>query len=324
MSAPIHPALFLGIDLLVPPENRMLSKIVQKKSRNTQNIAYFERRASALSNKPVAINMSTIKEFAYNVIRDDDENDIVSTIFDSIIVSLIVINVLILALDTFSGIRQHIEKFYKYIDFVSIIIFSIEYILRIWTAEYIFTSLPPNRARIKYVFSPRSLIDFIALISFYLPVMSYSNFKLLRTIRLFRILNLLKLNRYSKSLLTLGRVIKNKSMQIVSSFFIVSVLIISASLLMYYIENNAQPGSFDNAFSSLWWTIATLTTVGYGDIYPVTTLGKILGIFISLMGIVLVAIPTAIISAGFIEQLDGRKKETAKYKYCPHCGKELD
>jgi voltage-gated potassium channel len=324
MSAPVHPALFVGTGLLVPFKTRIFSQNVRKKSQNTQNFADFESRASALLNKPVAIKMNTIKECVYNVIRDDDENDIVSTIFDSIIVLLIVINVLLLALDTFNEIRQHIEKFYKYIDFISIIVFSIEYGLRVWTAEYIFTSLPPNQSRIKYVFSPKALIDFIALLSFCLPLMSYSNFKLLRTIRLLRILNLLKLNRYSKSLLTLGKVIKAKSMQIVSSFFIVSVLIISTSLLMYYIENNAQPGSFDNAFSSLWWTIATLTTVGYGDIYPVTTLGKILGIFISLMGIGLIAIPTGIISAGFIEQLDGGKKEAAKYNYCPHCGKELD
>jgi len=265
--------------------------------------------------------MTNVKSFIYNHIRDDDDNDFLSNIIDGIIVFLIIINVLIIFLDTFQDIRNFILPLYKYIDIFSIIIFSIEYILRVWTSDLIslYKNKSPIKARFKYIFSPKAIIDMISLLSFYLPLFSFNNFRILRIVRLVRILSLLKVNRYSKAMVTLGKVIKNKSIQLISSFFIVSVLIIFASLLMYYIENEAQPGTFDNAFSSLWWAIATLTTVGYGDIYPVTIIGKILGIFISLMGIAIIAIPTGIISAGFIEQIDEAKD---KIKYCPHCGKK--
>ena len=265
--------------------------------------------------------MTNVKSFIYNHIRDDDDNDFLSNIIDGIIVFLIIINVLIIFLDTFQDIRNFILPLYKYIDIFSIIIFSIEYILRVWTSDLIslYKNKSPIKARFKYIFSPKAIIDMISLLSFYLPLFSFNNFRILRIVRLVRILSLLKVNRYSKAMVTLGKVIKNKSIQLISSFFIVSVLIIFASLLMYYIENEAQPGTFDNAFSSLWWAIATLTTVGYGDIYPVTIIGKILGIFISLMGIAIIAIPTGIISAGFIEQIDEARD---KIKYCPHCGKK--
>jgi voltage-gated potassium channel len=267
--------------------------------------------------------MASIKYFIYNHIRDDDDNDLLSDIIDGIIVFLIIINVLIIFLDTFQNIRNFILPLYKYIDIFSIIIFSIEYILRIWTSDLIYDNKPPTKARIKYIFSPKAIIDMISLLSFYLPLFSFNSFRILRIVRLVRILSLLKVNRYSKAMVTLGKVIKNKSLQLISSFFIVSVLIIFASLLMYYIENEAQPGTFDNAFSSLWWAIATLTTVGYGDIYPITIIGKILGIFISLMGIAIIAIPTGIISAGFIEQINEDKKEdNENIQYCPHCGKK--
>ena len=268
----------------------------------------------------VYLKMNFIKDRIYNIIRDDDENDVISNIFDSIIVFLIVINVVVIFLDTFVTIRQYIDPYYIYIDLISLIVFSLEYILRVWTADLIFTDLSHGKARIKYILTPKAIIDIIALISFYLP---YSPFKMIRVVRLFRILSLLKLNRYSKSLTTLGKVLKNKWLQLVSSFFVVSVLMVFASLLMYYIENDAQPGLFDNAFSSLWWTIATITTVGYGDIYPVTIFGKILGILISLMGIGLIAIPTGIISAGFVEEFNKEKKLEENKHFCPYCGKQL-
>ena len=253
--------------------------------------------------------MEKIKRYIFNIIRDDDRNDLKSNIFDFIIIFLVIINVIVIFLDTFKNIRIYIEPYYKIIDTVSIIVFSIEYILRIWTASLMYSKLSPVKSRIKYIFSAEAIIDLIALFSFYLPLFSYQNINIIRIFRLFRILSILKINRYTHALSDLKKVLKKKSMQLISSIFVVGVLIIFSALLMYYIENDAQPSSFNNAYSSLWWAIATLTTVGYGDIYPVTVLGKLLGILISLMGIALIAIPTGIISAGFMEKNEQKKKK---------------
>lgn len=144
----------------------------------------------------------------------------------------------------------------------------------------------------------------------------------LRAIRLVRILRIFKLNRYSEALASIADVFKQKSREILASLIFVTLLLIIASLLIYHVEHDAQPDKFQNAFSGLWWAVATLTTVGYGDIYPVTAAGKILGALIAILGIGMVAIPTGILSAGFMEHLEHNNEE-AKGHYCPYCGKKL-
>lgn len=144
---------------------------------------------------------------------------------------------------------------------------------------------------------------------------------MLRIIRLFRVF---KINRYTNALVSIVKVFKNKQSELLSSIFVVLLLMIVASVLMYGVENKAQPEVFRNAFDALWWALATLTTVGYGDIYPITVLGKILSAVIAILGIGLVAVPTGIISAGFMENMNKSQEcESEKIKYCPYCGKEL-
>jgi voltage-gated potassium channel len=270
---------------------------------------------------PIPMNNKDIKWRIYNVIRDDDENDLLSNIIDIIIVSSIFLNILLIILDTFSFFHGKHENILKRIELVLAIIFTIEYLIRIWTSVYIIPAIPAYKARLKYLLTFKGLIDIIALIPFYIALIFDTNFDFLKIIRLFRILSILKINRYTNSLSNVGKVIRNKSAQLISSMFVVSILIIFSSVLMYYIENEAQPEKFNNAFSGLWWAIATLTTVGYGDIYPITVIGKILGVLIAFLGIGLVAVPTGIISAGFVEQIS-EEKETKKY--CPYCGKKIE
>jgi voltage-gated potassium channel len=140
-----------------------------------------------------------------------------------------------------------------------------------------------------------------------------------------------KLNRYSEALISIARVFEHKAREIFASLFFVLILLIVASLLIYYAEHDAQPQQFRNAFSGLWWAVATLTTVGYGDIYPITPIGRVLGAMIAILGIGMVAVPTSILSAGFLEVLEKKNKEPEKKdepasekKYCPYCGKKLD
>jgi voltage-gated potassium channel len=168
-----------------------------------------------------------------------------------------------------------------------------------------------------------AIVDLLAILPFYLPFIIPIDLRVLRAIRLFRLLRLLKVNRYTNALSDVGNVLKRKATQLLSSMFVVLILMVIASILMYSIENEAQPAIFENAFSGLWWSIATLTTVGYGDIYPVTIAGKILGAVIALLGIGLVAVPTGIISAGFMEDITQANKDNEHINFCPYCGNKI-
>jgi len=154
-----------------------------------------------------------------------------------------------------------------------------------------------------------AIIDLLAILPFYLPMILPFNLLGLRTVRLLRLLRIFKFHRYSEAVASIGFVLKRKIFSITAALFMVLILLVIASLLIYYVEHDAQPTAFQNAFSGLWWAVATLTTVGYGDIYPITVIGKILGTVIAFLGIGMVAIPTGILSSGFIEYLDRSKRK---------------
>ena len=272
-----------------------------------------------------------------------------SSIFDSLILMLIVFSVLSVFICTFT-IPDLLFHILIRIEFVSLIIFTAEYALRIWTANLLYPGLNPVRARIRYIISPMAIIDLISILPFILPILHPYNLVGVRVFRLVRLLRIFKLNRYSDALAAIGDVFRKKAHQMVASVFFVLMILILASLLIYYAEHDAQPDQFANAFSGLWWAVATLTTVGYGDIYPITPLGRFLGAVIALLGIGVVAVPTSILSAGFMEKLEKEtsgqneaekaSSETASKpadscshssaddtfeppQYCPHCGKKL-
>jgi voltage-gated potassium channel len=142
---------------------------------------------------------------------------------------------------------------------------------------------------------------------------------MLRMLRIMRIMRLAKLGRYSDSLQTLGRVVAGKKEQLISTVFILVILLIIASCLMYYAENETQPDHFSSIPAAMWWAVTTLTTVGYGDVFPLTTVGKLLGSVIAVLGIGMFALPTGILGAGFVEEMERRRQS----RNCPHCGKEL-
>ena len=246
--------------------------------------------------------MKAIKLWVYNLVRSDDKNTLISNIFDSVIIFIIIVNVFLVILDTFD-LPMWLQIVSKDVEVISVTIFTIEYLARLWTATYLYPDEKPYKARLKYMVTFMAIIDLLAILPFYLPYIIPMDLRILRTLRVVRLLRLFKLNRYTDALLTIGEVFKKKSSQLLSSIFIVSLLMLIASVLMCDIENQAQPDKFTNAFSGLWWAVATVTTVGYGDIYPVTVGGKILSGIIAILGIGLVAVPTGIISAGFIESI---------------------
>lgn len=272
------------------------------------------------------------KQIVFEVIQPAENGRIASKIFDLIILAFILLSVISVFITTFD-LPQEYQKSLQQVEQVSLIVFSAEYLLRIWTADLLYPRYGFFTSRLKYIFSGMALIDLLAILPFYLPMILPVNLIGIRAIRLVRLLRLLKLNRYSDALASIGCVFKSKLREIFASLFFVVILLVVASLLIYYAEHDAQPTQFQNAFSGLWWAVATLTTVGYGDIYPITPLGRTLGAVIAVLGIGMVAVPTSILSAGFVEYLEtknenqppeGKADPGSEKKYCPYCGKKLD
>lgn len=266
-----------------------------------------------------------MKKKIYNIISSPDEPSIASKIFDIFIIVLIVINVITVIAETFT-LPDWLSTVLSYIEVFSVVIFTIEYLLRIYVADLLYPDLGRIRAKLRYMRSFMAIIDLLAILPFYIPYIIPIDLRVLRMLRMVRLLRIFKMNRYTSALSTIADVFKRKKHELLSSIAVVSILMIIAAVIMYNIENEAQPDAFENAFAALWWAVATLTTVGYGDIYPVTVLGKILSAVIALLGIGLVAVPTGIISSGFVESMENRKKqeEEADEKcYCPYCGKKI-
>lgn len=200
-------------------------------------------------------------------------------------------------METFSQLSQF-SGLFTAIEYITVFIFCIEYILRIWTADFLYPESKKGRARIKFLLSFDGIVDLLTII----PAFFLSGFVIFRMLRVARIFHLFRLNAKYDSFNVITTVLYEKRNQIISSVFIVMILMLASSLCMYSVEHTAQPDVFCNAFSGIWWSMSTLLTVGYGDIYPITTLGRIMAICIAYLGVGVVAIPTGIISAGFVEQ----------------------
>jgi len=228
---------------------------------------------------------------------------------DYFITSLIVLNVFAIILETNSILYHHYETYFHYFELFSVAIFSLEYILRIWVSDLNYRAMSPLKARLKYIFSALGIIDLLAVIPFYLPLFISMDLRTLRSLRLFRLFRIFKLAHYSSSLRLVAQVINKKkqvlSITVASTF----IIIMLAASIMFELEHDLQPEKFPDIFGAFWWAIATLTTIGYGDVYPMTGLGQILAAITALFGIGLVAIPTGIVSVGFLEEISKNKSE---------------
>ncbi|MFT6960140.1 MAG: voltage-gated potassium channel [Polaribacter sp.] len=245
--------------------------------------------------------------------------------FIKFIYALIVLNVLTLILESYKELNDNYGIFFYAFEIFSVAIFTLEYLIRIWVSD---KTKEDKKERINFAFSTLGIIDLIAIIPFYLPFIFPFDLRVVRILRLFRLLRIFKLGRYSKSLKTIQYIFKETKAELSITVFVTFVLMILSSTLMYYIEHDAQPEKFASIGDAVWWAVATLTTVGYGDVYPVTALGKILSGIIALIGIGFVALPTGIISSAFIEKIQAEKKskkgKKAKNKdCCPTCGKNI-
>lgn len=253
-----------------------------------------------------------IRKRLYEITEVGYHLDNVSKGYDIINVLTILLNLSASILYTYEGIRMQYGKTLLAVETVTAVFFALDYIFRVISARFKYDekNMSEGVAVRKYMLSFMGIVDLLSWLPYFLPVFFPAGTVAFRMIRVVRILRLFRVNAYHDSLSIITEVLCEKRQQLISSVFIILMLMIGSSLCMYSLEHEAQPEVFSNAFSGIWWATSTLLTVGYGDIYPITTLGKVFGIFISFLGVGMVAIPTGIISAGFVSQYTTIKNRT--------------
>jgi voltage-gated potassium channel len=262
-----------------------------------------------------------VKKVVFSVIERPRYGDgsVANGIFEKSLVTLIILNIAAVVAASFKDLPPEVTHALFWFEAFSVVMFSLEYALRLWTADLLYPK--SKHPRLKYALSAMAIIDLLAIAPFYIPFLIPCDLRFIRMLRLFRLLRILKLNRYSDAMNIIGSVVRREKEKLLTTIFFTAIIILFASSIMYYVENEAQPDKFPNIIASVWWAVATLTTVGYGDVYPVTVLGKLLSGLIAVLGIGLVALPTGIISSGFVVEMS--KKNDHTRIICPHCGKEI-
>lgn len=248
----------------------------------------------------------------FEIIEIGLPGDVASQVYDAFNILSIVINLVVSVMVTFDDLHARFGPWLVTIEAVTVAFFAADFAMRLWTAKFLRPSLTEPRAVLRYIFSFSGLVDLLSFLPYYLPVFFPSGAVAFRMFRVARVFRLFRVNAYYDSLGVITQVISSKRQQLFSSVFILLVLMLASSLCMYSLEHDAQPEVFSNAFSGIWWSVSTLLTIGYGDIYPVTAMGKIFSIFITFLGVGMVAIPTGIISAGFVDQYT-RIKRISEY-----------
>ncbi len=287
-----------------------------------------------------------MRAYLYRILEDGHEPTPAMRATEILLITLISLNVIAAIVETIAPVHARLATFFAWFEAGSIAIFSIEYLARVWACveDPDLKGRRPARARLRYMASPLALIDLIAIAPAFLSLFIAVD---LRWLRLFRLLRLFKLTRYWSALNLLYRVVRSEAEIIGAAVFLLCLVLVLASGGMYVVEHHAQPEAFGSIPAAMWWTVATLTTVGYGDVVPITVWGKMLGAFISLVGIGIAAFPAGILAAGFIEEIrrgrEDRNETRADHATangtgtpnrtddgqnpaiprCPHCGSLL-
>ncbi len=262
--------------------------------------------------------MSAFQLRAHEILEVAPAGDRVSRAFDYFVIGLILLNAIALIVGTVKTVHDAVPQLFYYLETVSVSIFVVEYLLRIWacTAEPKYSH--PVFGRLRFALSPLLLIDLLAIVPFFLPFLGL-DLRFLRAVRL--LARAARLGRYFSGIRTLGQVVQSKGYELLTVVLVLAVMLVLASSLMYFAEHLAQPDDFASIPVAMWWSIITLTTVGYGDVSPVTPMGKVMAGVIAVMGIGMFALPAGILGSGFLEEIQRRNKGP---QVCPHCGLEIE
>ena len=262
-----------------------------------------------------------VKHKSYILLHPELGESKADKIINFSIILLIILNIVAVILETVKEIQVKYETFFHYFDLISVIIFTIEYVLRVWSCTNDPKYKHSIKGRLKYMLTPGAIIDLIAFLPYYLHAIFLFDLRMLRILRLLRLLRLFRLTAYTKSYQLILNVFKSRINELLLSFVLTFFLIIISSCVVYFAEHNLNP-LFSSIPTTLYWAVVTLTTAGYGDIAPITAWGRFFTSFILLAGVAMLALPAGIITSGFLDEM--KRLKEAKTFNCPHCGKPID
>lgn len=273
----------------------------------------------------------SLRNRIHRLLDGDQLDDPAGTLVRRFLTGLILLNVLAVVLETVPTIFDAVPWLFQGLEVVSVGIFSVEFLLRLWIAPERPQFESPVVGRVRWLLTPAALVDLLAVLPSWMPWLGF-DLRSVRLLRLVRILRVAKLGRYSVAVQTLQNVLRNKASDLLSLLFMLLVMLVVSSTVMYHFEHEAQPNSFSSIPATMWWGIVTLTTIGYGDMSPVTGAGRAFGGLVAILGIAMFALPAGLLGAAFVEEL-GRAREALRVRqeghhrvpgdHCPHCGKSL-
>jgi voltage-gated potassium channel len=269
------------------------------------------------------------RRWIYNLLQGTHRGFGLSRVVNVAIMALILANVLAFMLESFDGIGLRYHDAFRLFEAVSVVLFTLEYLGRLWVAPEHDAYEGPILGRLRWAITPLAIVDLLAVAPFYLRGLIAVDLRALRLLRVLRLVRIVKLARYSNALRALVDVVKRTWAQLVVTLVAAGLMLVLAASLMWIAEGHVQPEVFPNVPATLWWAVVTLTTVGYGDAIPVTTMGKIIGGVIAVLGVAFIALPASILAAGFRERFtesveSGSPDEAEKPARCPHCGEALE
>lgn len=250
----------------------------------------------------------SLRAKTYQVLESETNKTFLARAITFFLILLIVTNVIAAIFESEADYHQRFFTQFAIFELISLSIFCFEYLLRLWCCVESpkYKALSPGKARLAYFFTPIALIDLIAILPFIIAMVFSID---LRALRLLRVLRLLKLTHYFKGFNIFMTVIAKELKSITAAMMVILFLIIIAASLMHAVEGHVQPEVFGSILHSFWWAVVTMTTVGYGDVVPITPAGKLISTFIMLIGVGLVALPAGMLAARFGEELRQRKKK---------------
>ncbi|MCS7014249.1 MAG: ion transporter [Chloroherpetonaceae bacterium] len=278
--------------------------------------------------------MPVLQKRVWDILDVAPEGDRLSQLESAFMLTLILLNAFAVILGTVESIEVKYGVWLHYFEVFSILIFTLEYVGRLWSCVVVEKYAHPIIGRLRFALTFDSIVDLISVLPFYLSFLVI-DLRILRLLRFIRLFRLLKLTRYATALVLLKETFRSRRAELGVTVLLLLVVLTIAATLMYFAEKDAQPDKFSDIPSAMWWAVITLTTIGYGDVFPVTMLGKFIGGLIAVLGIGFVALPTGIISVGFVEELRAYRERLKKAKMgastpealqcrCPHCGKEIE
>ena len=249
----------------------------------------------------------------YQLLDTSHADDRTGLIVDRVLILLITGSIVAVILESIPALEVAYADVFYWIEVLTVAVFTVEYFLRIWCAidseEFADSGMSPAEIRLRFVFSPYAIIDLLAILPFYLLIGGVLESADMRFLRCIRLLRILKLTRYSSAFDMLAITCRENTRPLAAAFFILITVMLLAASGMYFFERNAQPVAFGSIPAAMWWAVSTLTTVGYGDVTPITSGGKLFGAVITVIGVGMVALPTGILASGYATQAKFRSKQ---------------